>query len=172
MCGAAARATKMKIAPPQRIAGALGLLLTLPLLLAWLAVQVLPILDRDRHPAVSLLSYRPLSWLLVWGPLLETVLLLLAAATVAQVLAKRQPESIYNTAICTGIVGLSFVASHILQSGTAALASLPMGLLLSAGAAYAVQRACRFGLVRHALALFGGHALYNASLLGFSANRF
>lgn len=157
---------------PQRVGAVVGLLLTVPLLMAWLAIQVLPILGRDQHSAVLPSSDLSMYGFLLWGPLLETALLLLASASVTYLLARRKFGRADNTATCTGIIGLSFVASHLLQNGTAALASLPMAILLSAGAAHAVQQFHILVIVRVGLALFAIHALYNASLLSFSGALF
>lgn len=162
----------MNKALPQRVGAVFGLLLTVPLLMAWLATQALPFLDTDRHSTMLPSTGQSLSWLLLWGPLSETALLLLASAAVTQMLARRKPGSADNAAICTAIIGLSFIASHLLQNGTAALASLPMAILLSAGAAHAVHRFRLFFMLRVGLALFAIHALYNASLLGFGGALF
>jgi hypothetical protein len=160
------RPVTMNKALPQRF-GVVIALLTMPLLLAWLAVQMLPVLGSGQHSMMPS-SGPSMLWLLLWGPLLETALLLLASAVIANALAKRKPGGAGNTATCTGIVGFSFAATHLLQNGSMALVSLPAALMLSAGTVHAVQHFCIPVMVRHGLALSALHALYNASLLGFS----
>ncbi len=151
------------------LAGGIGLLLGAPVLLAWLAVRSLSMLAHGGDALASPPLRPPLARVLLMGPLLETALLMLSAAAVARALARRQPHASTNVAICAGIVGLSFIGSHVLQSGVAALASLPMALLLSVGAAYAVKQENKLAWARHGLALFAIHVLYNAWLLAFGS---
>lgn len=149
----------------RTLAGGIGLLLGTPILLAWLAVRALSMLAHGEDAVASLPLRLPLARVLLMGPLLETALLMLAAAAVARALALRQPHASANVAICAGMVGLSFIGSHVLQSGVAALASLPMALLLSLGAACAVQQENQRAWARHGVVLFAIHVLYNAWLL-------
>lgn len=151
----------------RRWAGILILLLTVPVLLAWLAVKWLQVIEIAHSPyqPAPFSPHRSLSKLLLWGPLLETVMLLLAAAAVARLLAKRQPGCVANALICAGVIGSAFVASHLLQVGVAALASAPMALLLSIGAAYAVHQPHAVVMARNGFALYACHALYNAAIL-------
>ena len=159
----------MKPAMLQRPGRAIGLVLVLPLLLAWQSTQTLLVFaDAGAGHAVP---HQPVFRLVLWGPLLETVLLILAAKVVSHAIAshevrhstQRNPGR--TVVACSTILGMSFVGSHLVQNGEAALASLPMGLLLSAGTAYAAQRPAKSVLVQHGPTLFAMHAVYNAAVL-------
>jgi hypothetical protein len=149
----------------QRRTGVIGLLLSAPLLLAWLAVQSLKLLGTGQQWEMQATPGQSLPRVLLLGPLLETVLMMTAAVVVAQVLARRQPGTGDHLATSAGLIGLSFVASHLLSKGAAALVSAPMAFLLSACAVYAVQQPNKVTLVMRGFVLFVMHSLYNASLL-------
>jgi hypothetical protein len=84
--------------------------------------------------------------------------------------ARRQPSTGNHLATSAGLVGLSFVASHLLSKGAAALVSAPMAVLLSACAVYAVQQSNKVTLVMRGFVLFVMHSLYNASLLALGVH--
>jgi hypothetical protein len=116
-------------------------------------------------------NIEPLACLLAWGPLLETVLLILAARAVLDVLdqcdtpAGRLRGDRHADTTCGVLVSISFFASHLIQNGPAAAASLPMALLLSAGAVHAARRSFRSTFLLHGPVLFTLHAGYNAAVL-------
>jgi hypothetical protein len=159
----------MRHAVFQRPDRAIGLVLVLPLLLAWQSAQTLPVLaDAGASHAVL---HKPVSQLVLWGPLLETALLILAARVVSRAIASRkagistQRNPRRTLVACSTIIGMSFVGSHLAQNGEAALASLPMGLLLSAYVAHAAQQPAKSVLIQHGPRLFAMHAVYNAAVL-------
>lgn len=145
--------------------GRVGLLLMVPMLLAWLADQSLLALGFNRFPLTPPpLPARGLAEVLLWGPLVETAMLLCAAAAVTQAQSFRQPNA-QSVTVCAGIIGIAFVSSHLIQNGPAAFASLPMAVLLSTGAVYTVQKSDKRLWVRCGWNLFAIHAIYNATLL-------
>ncbi|NML16088.1 hypothetical protein [Azohydromonas caseinilytica] len=148
---------------PWRLGRSAGLLLVLPVALAWLSSRGLAWLGAP--PPQASPSAAMLAWLLWWGPLLETALLLAAAAAVTWRATRHRPSAGAGRVACTLIIGLSFLVAHVPQSGPAALASMPMALLLAGRAAHAVRQPARqVGLV-HAPALYAMHVAYNASVL-------
>lgn len=150
----------------RRLLGCVCLLL-LPLPLAWLAARLAIPLSRWSSRPVSPLAAPALPQLVLVGPLLETVQLMFAAALLVRLLAPRGTGAGQGMLHCAGIVALAFIASHVALRGMAALASLPMALLLSAGAVFAVRQARAMPRAICGLILFAVHALYNAALLVF-----
>lgn len=157
MSGATGRAGQIVLAAVS--------LLTLPLSLAWLAVRLLVHLGSWSPRPVSPLAVQALPQLVLVGPALETVQLMLAAALVGRLLAQRRPDAGRNILQCAGIVAFAFIASHVALRGIAALASLPMALLLSGGAVLAVGPARTALRAAYGLILYVVHAWYNAALL-------
>ncbi|MGW8394395.1 hypothetical protein [Pseudoduganella sp. HUAS MS19] len=142
-----------------------GLLLALPLSLAWLAARLAPQLGQWPAGGASPLAAQALPQLVLVGPLLETGQLLLAAALVGRLPAQRSAAAGQGMLPCAAIIAFAFVASHVALRGTGAFASLPMALLLSAGAVLAVRQARAAMRAAYGAALFAAHAWYNAALL-------
>ncbi|WP_431478301.1 hypothetical protein [Massilia eburnea] len=141
------------------------LLLALPWSLAWLAARlVLPLERWSARPAAPLAA-QALPQLVLVGPLLETLQLMLAAALVGRLLSPCRPVGGQGVLHCTGIVAVAFIASHVALRGMGALASLPMALMLSAGAVCAVRQGRAVLQAKCGVILFAAHAWYNAALL-------
>lgn len=143
-----------------------ALVMVLPLLLAAVGVQEFRG-SRDVAAAPSI------AHALLWGPLLETALLLAVARLVDRVMGQagsprpKDATVTHRFVACTAVVGVSFWAAHTLQNGHPAWATLPMALLM---AAYAARHAddspgtvCR----RAGPTLFTMHAMYNGGVLVF-----
>lgn len=149
--------------------GRVALVAVLPLLLAAVAVQELP-------GAHGVAAAPGIARALVWGPLLETVLLLTAARLVDRAMGpagqRRRTEAADTGRFlaCTGIVGFSFWATHVVQNGSPAWATLPMALLMAACAARhagdSPGRVCKLA----GPMLFTMHAVYNAGILVLAAD--
>lgn len=138
-----------------------AVLMALPVPLAWLSSCLLSGGQARPAPPSADLLWR----LLLWGPLLETALLLLAVLAVSRWALRHQRRGGTGMAATTLIVGMSFLAAHWLQAGVAALASAPMALLMAGVAAQAVLHpAYRTWAARGGL-LFAMHALYNGAVL-------
>lgn len=144
--------------------GRVALAAVLPLLLAAVAVQELP----GSHGWAAAPG---IGRALVWGPLLETVLLLTAARLVDRVMGPAGLQRCTDAAdtgrfvACTGVVGFSFWAAHAVQNGSPAWATLPMVLLMAAYAArHAGDSPGRLCKVAGPM-LFTMHAVYNTGIL-------
>ncbi len=141
--------------------GGAGLVLALPVALAWAAAHCAQRLDTRQGTEAATAVEPSLGRVLLWGPLYETVLLLAAAAALARLLARDHAAA--------GLICLAFLSSHVAQRGGIALVSLPMAWLLSLGAVRAVRQRCPRTRGWQGGLLFLVHAWYNAALLWFSA---
>ncbi|MBA3774144.1 MAG: hypothetical protein H0X13_17140 [Ramlibacter sp.] len=117
-------------------------------------------LDAGQDEAIRR-AQRSLLQLLCWGPIFETAALISAA----YVLHRLNDGRVGEREVSTLIIGVSFCATHCMQYGSAAVASLPMALTLAHAATRAVVQLPGVTLVS-ALALAAMHAVYNAGLLG------
>lgn len=129
----------------------------LPLLLAALARLCTDGAPASAHPA-------PLAWLLVLGPIQETMLLMCAAT----LMRRHMPGPPLAPVTLTALIAASFVLAHGLQyghhDGLTALASLPMAWVLSEAAARAASLPGATAQLCGAARLTALHALYNAGL--------
>lgn len=116
-------------------------------------VGVEPVAPESSHGRSALV-------VLLWGPALETALML-AFAALFRAVQRRTRAHDSGLVASTILVGSAFVAAHVIQNGPAALVSAPMAYALAAGAAYAVRVPRWPARAALAGALILLHAMYN-----------